>query len=156
MAIRSRLEYYGARRDDFQLSIKFSGFEILDKSPFYHSPGEPRIFHTFRSYRNFLKGLWSVAFAPPCEHPQDEDTERKLDVETATIKDFLAPEITERIALYLVKHCSRSRWLEVAKSGLNEFFNRQERFTMLRGNNCCEDSAVNATASIMGKWVFII
>ena len=157
LRVSNRVEYYGVRRDDFQLSIKFSGSEILDKSPSSTSPEEHRTFQMFRSYRNLHRGLWRIASAPPCEHPHDENMERKLDVETATVKGLEAPyQMTERVAICLVKHCSRSRWLAIANGGINKRANVEERSTMLRGNNCCEDCAVNAAASIKGKWFVII
>ena len=106
----------------------------------------------YRSYRMFHKGLWNVLFAPPCKHPRDELRPRRLGVDIVTVKGLSARSVTERIVVCLVKADSRSRWLAVA----TDLDVEVERYKMLRGEDCCEDCAVNAAASKEDKWLVII
>ena len=89
LRVSSRMEYYGVRGNDFQLSIKFSGSDMPDEPPKSAPSKELLAFCMFRSYRGLHQGSWNVALVSPCKHPHDENTQRKLDVERATLKGLM-------------------------------------------------------------------
>ena len=118
------------------------------------------------SYRTLHKMLWSCHVTPRCKHsggPRDDASTTRLGID-AIISFCLSPclpmenaeqeeDVPEKMRIFLTRDAPTLRWM-IVNSYLDERLS--ERNLMLRDTACCDECALNHTASFPGKWFLVL
>ncbi|MCJ1235159.1 hypothetical protein MMC14_003125 [Varicellaria rhodocarpa] len=160
--VTDRNDHYASRDQEFWHTMSF-----LVENPAL-APNVPLAYRQLTlsaSYRQLQRVLFKIVRPSPCPHWRDPPLETaKLTPQIATVRGFSwsVPEPAEteghRICIVLVKGSRWARWLAIAgiRGDGDPTTFKPQRQVMLRGDDCCEDCAVNMAADLPGKWVVII
>ncbi|RDW73729.1 hypothetical protein BP5796_07171 [Coleophoma crateriformis] len=149
-----RSEFYSSRQKEFWLGIGLT----MNSS----SKGANEY---LTSYRELHEALWEVETleAGLCEHPNKYLDTARLGIGVATFYGdsfhegtWEGPKVAnmaahQRICICLVRGDQRARWKAV-----NLFSDEPTRQVMLRGENCCDNCALDAVVKMPGRWILIL
>ena len=139
-------EYWISRDREFLVSVRFLISRQKDN-------GRPLEVHS--TYRQMHSVLWAVCVTKQacCAHSIKLLDSATLGLNNVTVKGCEWPDedFGERICIVLVRGDKKARWLAVQEASLVS-----GRDTMLRGEDCCENCALEAVSELPGKWILII
>ena len=154
LPVTKRTEYYSSLDQAFGCMVRFR-FRFPSHSP--ASSDENLYFHI--GYRAKHNDLWNTWILKSCNHHQKHLASATLGLDTLTmIGQSLNTnnDPGERIWINLVKGDARARWIALFIAQSKDAKQISSRGVILRGDGCCEDCALDAAASLPGKWMLIL
>ncbi|KAL9621135.1 MAG: hypothetical protein Q9160_004386 [Pyrenula sp. 1 TL-2023] len=160
--VRQRTEYWVTQAEGFELTLYFS----IDPAPEWLNHHGVETFEESTGYRTMQELLWRTYSTPPCDHPRSQGSHKdrkafKLGPDTTALLGWsdgvgFISEVVERILICLTLGQARIRWLAVVAPGTDTGTDGNARRVMLRTEECCEECALEHTASLPGRWSLIL
>jgi hypothetical protein len=159
--ILTRKEYWSSQAKEFAAFIYVS----VQPSPEWrqHMTTPIDSFDEFTSYRAMNDSLWRTFSTPSCNHSEVEHYERpvKLGPDAIVLTGWsnafeVLEACPERVLIFQTRSSLAIRWLAVKAGTRGRLVMPHRREVMLRTPTCCDECALEHTASMPGRWSLIL